>query len=498
MPRSLLLFVLVGLVCAPGLYVLGLGLARFSVPWWQHLADTVLPVYLGNSVVVTLGATAYALIAGGVPAWLTFRYRFPGRPWCVFSQLLPLTVPAYVASGCFLEGSSADFFEGRAALAMELGAAAAPLVFLFLRVAMARLPAALFETSAALGCGVFERMWRVGLPLLAAPLAASACLVAAEAIGEFGAASRVGVATLSVGLHQQWRALQRPELATMLALILFLLAALFATPVIRVGLRGQRANSANGLRTLTPIQVSPAGAGGIHLACLLAAIPGFWAPFGLALGWTFDRLDKTNLTPLFQDAGNTLLTALACVVVCLMLTAIFTYLLETGERVRRGDRAVWLVAINYLTPSLVLALAWLSGALTGRWVVILATAVKLLPLMLLPVADALGRLPAAQAETARGLGYSRAGILRRVTLPQLGPVLAGGILLVFVFAATELTLALTLQPFGYSALSLRIFAYAGINMTQFASVWVVCLTLLCVYPVWLLSRLIDASGTSNA
>lgn len=498
MPYPMLLLALVAVVSAPGLYILGLGVAGFSSEWWTHLAATVLPGYLTDSLLITGGATLVALALGAPPAWLTFRYVFPGRAWCVFILLLPLTLPAYVVAGLYMEAYTADFFYSRWALVMQLGAAAAPLVFMFLRLALARLPAALFETAASLGLGPLARFRRVGLPLLATPLIAAACLVAAEALGDFGTASRLGIATLSVGLHDQWHALQRRELATMLALILFLLAALLATPVIRLGLRGQRAHQATSLATLQPLRASARGALGIHLLCLLVTLPGFWAPLALALGWAQERLDKTNLTPLFQDAGTTLATALACVALCLALSLLFAYLLETGERVRRADRSIWLVAVNYLTPSMVLALAWLASGLTGHGVVILAIAVKLLPLVLLPLADALGRLPAAQAETARGLGCTRGQVLRRVLLPQLTPVLAGGALLVFVLAATELTLSLTLQPFGYGALSLRIFAWAGIQMTQLASVWVVCLCLLCLYPVWRLSRLIDHSVTARA
>lgn len=497
-PRTLAILTLVALISAPGFYVLGLGLAQFSPEWWGHLIDTVLPDYLFNSVFVTLGAIAYAILVGGIPAWLTFRYRFPGRAWCVFTQLLPLTIPAYIAAGLYLEASTAGFFEGPVALAIELGAAAAPMVFLFLRIALARLPAALFETAASLGMSGIDRFRHVALPLLSAPLIAAACLVAAEALGDFGAASRVGISTLSVGLHLQWHALQRPELATMLALVLFLLAALFATPLIRLGLNNLRAGPANSLRTLAPKPTSAASAAGIHAVCLLAIVPGFWAPIGLALSWSLDHLERANLSPLFKDAGNTLSTALASVALCLLLTLAFAYLLGHGERMRRRDRSIWLVALNYLTPSMVLALAWLALALTGRWVIILATSVKLLPLLLLPLTDALARLPAAQTETARGLGLTRTEAVRRVILPQLGPVLAGGSLLVFVLAATELTLALALQPFGYSALSLRVFAYAGINMTQNASIWVICLCLLCLYPVWRLSRLVDQPENHHA
>jgi ABC-type glycerol-3-phosphate transport system permease component len=153
MPHILLLLALVVVVSAPGLYILGLGTVQFSPAWWTHLAETVLPQYLVDSLLVTGGATLVALVLGGLPAWLTFRHVFPGRAWCVFTQLLPLTLPAYVAAGLYMEAFTADFFYSRWALVMELGAAAAPLVFMFLRLALARLPANLFDTAASLGNG---------------------------------------------------------------------------------------------------------------------------------------------------------------------------------------------------------------------------------------------------------------------------------------------------------------------------------------------------------
>lgn len=497
-PRPLALVLLVVAVSLPGLYVLGRGIALFSLPWWQHLSSTVLPGYLWNSLVVGGTAVAWALALGAVPAWMTVRYEFAGRAWCVFIQLLPLTMPAYVAAGLFQEAWHDEFFESRAALALELGAAAAPMAFLFLRVALSRMPASVFEVSASLGCGRLERVRHVALPLLGAPLVAAGALVAAEAIGDFGAASRVGIATLSVGLHQQWHGLQRPELAHMLALILFLLALLLATPLIRLGLRYQRANDAADLRPLVPRTAGWPTTLVFHLVCLATVLPGFWAPLGLAVDWALARRAAVRPWVLAVDAGNTLLIAVSCAALCLLATLAFACLLRFGAHTRRSDRSIWLVSINYLTPSAVLALAWLGGALTGHAVIILATTVKLLPLMLLPFADAAGRLSSAQLECARSLGCSRLQALRHAVLPQLLPVLAGGALLVFVLAATELTLALTLQPFGFSSLSLRIFAYAGIQMTQLSSLWVLCLVLLCVYPIWRLASLTTSPVKAHA
>jgi iron(III) transport system permease protein len=490
--RAGLLVLLLALVCAPGIYVLAHGIASFSWPWWEHLAGTVLPFYLANTLVVAPAAIAFAFLAGGVPAWLTARYDFPGRAGCVFLQLLPLTFPAYVAAGFYLEAWSSPFFESRGALALELGAATAPFVFLFVRVALARLPASLIEAAAALGAGPLERFGRVVLPLLAAPLIAAAALVTAETVSDFGAAHRVGIATFTVGLHQQWFALQHPGLATMLSLVLLAITAVLAAPIIYLGLRGQRAHSSSATPVLAPRRPSLAGTLAIHSACLLAVVPGFWTPLALTTDWAARRIDRTDLSLLFPDVGGTLLTALATVAVCLTLTALFVLVLETGERARGSDRSVWLVVLNFLTPSLVLATAWLAAGISGRAVIVMAIAVKLLPLLLLPVADVLARMPAALVESARSLGCSRLAAIRRVVLPQLPPALAAGMLLVFVLAATELTFSLTLQPFGYNALSLRVYAAASLYQTRAASVWTIGLIIVSIYPIWRLSRLVDA------
>ncbi|MCB1914437.1 MAG: iron ABC transporter permease [Rhodocyclaceae bacterium] len=496
--RRALLVALVASVSAPALYALGRGILDFSLPWWSHLWATVLPGYLWNSLATGLVAVACAVVLGGMPAWLTVRYRFVGRQWGIFTQLLPLTIPAYVAAGLFQEAWRSPFFESRMALSVEIGAAAAPLVFLYLRVALARLPASLFEVSASLGCGPLQRLGRIALPLLGAPLAAAACLVAAEALGEFGAASRVGIATLSVGLHQQWHGLQRPELAHMLALLLFVVAALLATPLIRAGLRYQRENSAAEQRLLQARPLGPGWTVLAHAACLLAVVPGFVAPVGLALHWALARRAPADALMLARDGGTTLAVALACAGACLALTVAFALLFRADRRGRTADRGVWLVALNYLTPSSVLALAWLGGALSGVAVIVAATTLKLLPLMLLPVADAMSRLPSAQTESARALGCSPLQAVWRTVLPQLAPVLAGGALLVFVLAATELTLSLALQPFGYSSLSLRVFAYAGLHMTQLSSFWILSLVLLCIYPIWRLATLMAPSEARHA
>jgi len=71
------------------------------------------------------------------------------------------------------------------------------------------------------------------------------------------------------------------------------------------------------------------------------------------------------------------------------------------------------------------------------------------------------RIPPSVDEAAISLGSSWSAVLRRVHLPLLrGPVLVGG-LLVFVDVVKELPLTLSLRPFDFDTLAVRVFQYAS-------------------------------------
>ena len=61
-----------------------------------HLATTVLPDYLLNTVLLMLLVGVIALMVGVPTAWLTARYRFPGSRVFPLLLVLPLAAPAYV------------------------------------------------------------------------------------------------------------------------------------------------------------------------------------------------------------------------------------------------------------------------------------------------------------------------------------------------------------------------------------------------------------------
>src|SRR5688572_334257 len=70
---------------------------------WPHLASTVLPDYIRNSLFLVLGV-AFGVVVGGVStAWLTVMCRFPGRRIFEWALLLPMAVPAYVMAYAYTD-----------------------------------------------------------------------------------------------------------------------------------------------------------------------------------------------------------------------------------------------------------------------------------------------------------------------------------------------------------------------------------------------------------
>src|SRR5262245_25691516 len=70
---------------------------------WAHLASTVLPEYIGNTLWLTLGVGIGVTLTGVATAWLTTLCRFPGRGFFEWALILPLAVPAYVMAYAYTD-----------------------------------------------------------------------------------------------------------------------------------------------------------------------------------------------------------------------------------------------------------------------------------------------------------------------------------------------------------------------------------------------------------
>src|SRR5262249_44050460 len=91
------------LAALPILAIVARGFSLGGGPTWAHLAATVLPEFVVNTLLlialVGLGAGAGGTITG----WLVARYQFPGRAFFEWALLLPLAMPAYVSAYAYTD-----------------------------------------------------------------------------------------------------------------------------------------------------------------------------------------------------------------------------------------------------------------------------------------------------------------------------------------------------------------------------------------------------------
>ncbi len=483
----------------------------FDGGWLAHFASTSLPHQARMSLSLAVEATVVAFAVGAVPAVAVSRFDFRGRRLVGMLALLPLLFAPYVSAGTWTVPFSSAFFASRHALAIQHGLTCSPYVFVVFLVAAARIPNSFSELAAAFGLGPWQRLLRVHLPAYAVPAAAGVMIVFAQAVGDYAAAERLGIDTLSVGVHNLWLASQSSSVAAIVSVVMI---------VPSVVLVGVAAWASTRIISQNPIPPASAGASRKPLArpaawavvawSVLCSLPGFWIPEAITLRWAWLKWERTRFAAIPGDmlnaAGTSLLTALVVAVVC-ALTAL---LLRSGGRSRLAERVPWLFLSNYFLPSLVLALAfvmmsrdgslgalWLGSWRDTRLLIVVSEALRFMPFAMLPVLDALRRTPQATIETARAFGAGPVRARMVAFAGHLWPALLLGCALVFMESLKELDMSLTLQPFGYSSPALKIYAFSRHQNMDRAAVWVLITQALMLLPLLLCWWRMDRLGASR-
>ncbi|MDO9313177.1 MAG: ABC transporter permease subunit [Burkholderiaceae bacterium] len=495
-------FALVLAVCAllPASYLLLAALpVLFDSGWLAHFASTSLPHQARTSLWVALEASVVAFSVGAFPAVAVSRFDFRGRHLVSLLALLPLLFAPYVTAATWTVSFSSAFFESRHALAIQHGLTCSPYVFIAFRVAAARIPNSFSELAAGLGLGPWQRLRRVHLPAYAVPAAAGLMIVFAQAIGDYAAAERLGIDTLSVGVLNLWLASQSSLVAATVAVVMIVPSVLLV---------GVAAWASTSIISQNPIPPASAAASRKPLATpaarvivawsVLCSLAGFWIPEALTVRWAWLKWDSTRFASIPMDtinaAGTSLCTALVVAVVC----AVTALLLRSGGRSSLAERVPWLFLSNYFLPSLVLALAFVmmsrDGSLGAQWLgtwrdsrllIVVSESLRFMPFAMLPVLDALRRTPNATIETARAFGAGPVGARMVAFAGHLRPALLLGCALVFMESLKELDMSLMLQPFGYSSPALKIYAFSRFQNMDRAAVWVLITQVLLLPPLLL-------------
>jgi len=231
-------------IVAVAFFILPLVGLLSRAPWQTALSDLTTPetlTALRLSFVVSLAATALALVLGVPLAWVYARVPFPGRDVVRALTTLPMILPPVVGGvallfafgrrglfGPVLEaiGIRVPFTTFGAILAATF--VAMPFLVLTVEAGLRSMDRRYEDAARTLGAGRWLVFRRVTLPLIAPSVFAGAVLSWARALGEFGAtitfAGNLPGTTQTLPLAVYIALETRPEVAIMLSLVLLAVA----------------------------------------------------------------------------------------------------------------------------------------------------------------------------------------------------------------------------------------------------------------------------------
>lgn len=498
---------------------------------WRHLAATVLPSYVANSLLLVLGVGIGVLFTGVPAAWLVTLCRFPGRRVFDWALLLPMAMPAYVIAYTYtglldyagpaqtalrdllgLEGGLRWIPDVRSlpGAVVMLVLVLYPYVYLLARAAFLEQSACVLEVSRTLGCSPWRGFWRVALPLARPALVAGVALALMEALNDFGTVQYFGVDTLATGIYRVWRgmgdAAAGAQLAALLLCIVFLLLALERWS------RGRRsfAHSTTRYRPLPRYRLRGIRAVGAILGCGLPVVLGFLLPASVLLYWAITNVDAWAGAKFLTLIRNSFFMAGFAAVLAVCLASILAY----AMRLRPTQPTQWAVRIaslGYAIPGPVLAIGillpfaaidhalnvWakamfgvspgliLSGTLAA---ITFAYLVRFMTVSLNVVEASLGKVTRSMDFAARSLGRSAFRTLTDVHLPIMrGSLLTAGIV-VFVDVLKELPATLVLRPFNFDTLATMTFNLASDERLAEAAGPALAMVVVGIVPVYLMAR----------
>lgn len=499
-----------------------------------HLATTVLPGSLAvTAQVMGLVAVLTASI-GVICAWLVISCEFPFRKLLAWLLILPIAMPAYIASYSFVEflhfagpvqtaireifgfKTHADYWfpdiRSVWGAGFILSVVLYPYVYLSTRVVFLLQGKNAADVARSLGAGPARVFAAIAVPMARPAIVAGVALALMETLNDIGAVEYLGVRTLTFSVYNTWLArgslVGAAQIAVLMLIFVFALLALESHARRQLKFNGTRASHfhhAPARRKLTGLKAAAA-----TLACSLPVLAGFAIPVSVLLGFAAKRLDQI-MDPAFGRAfANSILTGS---LTALIAVGTSLFLMHAGRtlRSRRTGILLRLASMGYAIPGTILAIGllfvlgnldrWLNIGLSAvsipapglvfsgsLFAVVLATSIRFLAVADSGIHAGLGKLPPNIDHAARNLGRSPRQALMQVMLPLLRPAILTSLVLVFVDTVKELSATILLRPIGFNTLATLTYESASRAAVEDGAIAALSIVIVSLVPVMILSR----------
>ncbi|MDX5446209.1 MAG: iron ABC transporter permease [Zoogloeaceae bacterium] len=524
------------LIAMPVLSVFSNVLVGGTSDIWSHLASTVLPEFIVNTLILCVGVGLGVASIGIVCAWFTTMFEFPGRRVFEWALILPLAVPAYVMAYVYtdflqfvgpVQSALREWFGWRAReywfpeIRSTGGAVAMfifvlyPYVYLLARTAFLERASGMLEAGRSLGLGPWRCFFQVSLPLARPAIVAGTALALMETLADFGTVSYFGVQTFTTGIYRAWFSFGDRTAAAQLSALL--LGFVILVLVLEHASRGRARFNNTSRQSGAPARNRLSGPAGwiVALLCFLPLLFGFLLPGGLLLEMAINEGDAQFGPRFLALARNSFVLASVTALIAVALAVLLAYAARLSRSsLPRGANRV--VGLGYAVPGSVIAVGVLipvtrvDNFISQGWTelfgvnpgliltggiaaLVYAYLARFLAVALQTVDASLGKITPNMDDASRILGHGRVATLLRVHVPMLrGSLLTAG-LLVFVDVMKELPATLVMRPFNFDTLATQAHTLAADERLAEASTAALTIVAVGLVPMFVLSHQIVKS-----
>lgn len=542
LPRPLTaIAVLLAVLLALPVLVVMFNLTAPSTGTWSHLASTVLPEYVRNSLLLMCGVAAGVTVGGVTTAWITTMCRFPGHRVFEWALLLPMAVPAYVMAYAYTDllqfagpvqsvlrewmgWKAGDYWfpdvRSLGGAVVMLSLVLYPYVYLLARAAFLEQSDSMLEVARVSGYGPWGTFRRVALPLARPGIVAGVALALMETLADYGTVSYFGVQTFTTGIFRAWFSLGDHTAAAQLSAVLlgfvFLLLLLERASRSRAGFH----NASHRKRLRNVYHLHGWRAAVALLFCVTPLVLGFLLPAGVMLEMALTSGDAQFGARYLTLTRNTVVLATVTALLAVLLALMVAY-------AARSTRTGWtrianrIAGLGYAVPGAVIAVGvlipvtrldhvlarWIEAAtganpgliLTGGIAALVyAYLVRFFAVSLQAVEAGMAKVTPNMDDAARSLGYGPTATLLKVHAPLLWRSALSAGLLVFVDVMKELPATFVMRPFNFDTLAVQAYNLAADERLAEASTAALTIVLVGLLPLILLSRMILRPGGAQA
>ena len=518
------IFIFVIIFLLPILFIF-LNLFSSTTDIWIHISTYLLEEYIINSLIIVSFVALFTILIGTSLAWLVSMYDFPGVSFFKWLLILPMAIPTYINAFIYsglneTSGIFFNFFEYYFGLGpfiynlyniqniygviFIMSISLYPYVYLLCLPAFANHSYSVFEVGKSLGLNQFQRMTRIGIPIVRPAIIAGVSFVIMETLAEYATMEYFGVPTFATGIFRAWFVLgddiSSLRLSSILLTLVFLLIYFeeisrgkknFNNPTNKVYERRKEIPDNKSL----PI-----------LLCSLVLFFGFILPLIQIFYWISYSFQEINIAFLYElvlsSAGIAFISAVVIIIFTLNISFISRITINIFTKI-----CIKIFSLGYAIPGVVLAVGVITpiiylersfsrlfnyppeSILTGTFILlIIAYLVRFSTISIKTIDSGFNKISTNYDLVSASFGYSKIETLLKVHLPILLPTIYSAGILLFVDIVKELPMTLILRPFNFTTLPVYLYELAEAENLSSMGVPGLILIIICLIPVIILSK----------